>query len=190
MRAMLAPALVTWALSLGALGSVLVAGCDQKSGVEKRAEEIAAANSAQKAAASASASQVDPAEEKYLARKSSLEKTIREFKASEGKIMAGDPIAKPGILEPYFPGDAAGMKRAKDLETKRKKEGADGFRINKIFDPSLTFPGDFDTAEAEVTEEASAKGLPACILFVQTWKWIGFKWVMAEQKSVKKVDCN
>lgn len=187
MRATLAPAVVLWALSLGVLGSV--AGCDQKSGVEKRAEELAAANSAQKAAASASASQVDPAEVKYLARKSSLEKTIREFKATEGRLMAGDPVAKPGSLEPYFPADDAGKKRARELETKRRKEGADGFRINKIFDPSLTFPGDFDAAEAEVTEEASAKGLPVCIFFVQTWKYVGEHWVMAEQKTAKKVDC-
>lgn len=174
------------ALSLGVLAPL---GCDQKSGVEKRAEEMAAANSAQKAAASASASQMDPAEVKYLARKSSLEKTIREFKASEGRIMAGDPIAKPGILEPYFPHDDAGKKRAKELEAKRKKEGNDGFRINKIFDPSLTFPGDFDTAEAEITEEASAKGLAACILFVQTWKLEGEHWVMSDQKQAKKIDC-
>lgn len=170
--------------------TVVALGCDQgKSGVEKKAEELAAANSAQKAAAAASASQVDPAEVKYLARKSSLDKAIREFKAAEGRLMSGDATAKPGILEAYFPADEAGKKRAKELETKRRKEGADGFRINKIFDPSLTFPGDFDTAEAEVTEEAGAKGLPACILFVQTWKLVNEKWVMAEQKSAKKVDC-
>ena len=187
MRATLAPLTVFLALLVGAAAPL---GCDQgKSGAEKRAEELAAANSAQKAAASASASQVDPAEAKYLARKASLDKVIRAFKAVEGRIMAGDPGYKPGELDRFFPADDAGKKRAKDLEGKRKKEGADGFRINRIFDPGLTFPGDFDTAEAEVTEEAGAKGLPACIFYVQTWKLVGEQWVMAEQKTVKKVDC-
>jgi hypothetical protein len=178
---------VLLALAFAPLAAV---GCDQgKSGVEKRAEELAAANSAQKAQAAASASQVDPAEAKYLARKTSLEKTIREFKATEGRIMAGDATAKAGALDRYFPGDDAGKKRAKELDAKRRKEGADGFRLNRMFDPSLTFPGDFDTAEAEVTEEAGAKGLPACILYVQTWKLVSDQWVMTDQKSVKKVDC-
>ncbi|MBI2392987.1 MAG: hypothetical protein HYV09_25615 [Deltaproteobacteria bacterium] len=186
MRALLAPALVLAALSAGAV----VPGCQEKSGVEKRAEELAAANSAAKSAAAASASQVDPAELKYRERKTSLEKTIKEFKASEGRIMAGDPVAKPGILEPYFPDDADGKKRAKDLETKRRKEGSDGFRINKLIEPlELRVSGNMEEAEVEITEQAAAKGLPACIWFEQTWKRVGEKWVMSAQKTAKKVDC-
>jgi hypothetical protein len=169
---------------------VLPLACDQgKSGVEKRAEEIAAAASAEREKARAAASQVDPAEEKYKARKKDLEQTVADYKADEARVMAKDPAASPGILRKYFEAGDPGSKLAKDLEAKRQKDGAGGYRIKKAEVAETRLSGTMDDAEVEILEETVAKGSSACLLYAQRWHFDGSKWVQAEQRSVKKVDC-
>ncbi|MGZ3418039.1 MAG: hypothetical protein ACXVEF_13995 [Polyangiales bacterium] len=165
-------------------------GCEkEKSGVEKRAEEMAASASAEKAAKSASASQVDPAEAKYRERKKALEQTVTDLKADEGKLMAKDPTAIAGVLRRYFEPGEAGDKLSKELEAKRRKDGTDGYRIKKAEAAETRLSGNMEDAEVDVMEEAQAKGLSACLLYTQKWHWNGDKWLFHEQKSVKKIDC-
>lgn len=188
MRAMRAGLLVLATLSAGV--APFASGCkDEKSGVEKRAEELAASASAEKSAKLAAASQVDPAELKYMERKKSLEQTVRDFKADEGRIMSGDPAAVAGTLRKYFDGGPEGDKLAKELEAKRKKDYADGYRLKKILDPETRVDGSMEKAEVEITEETAAKNTTACLHALQVWKWTSEKWVFVEQKSVSKVDC-
>ncbi len=168
-----------------------VSGCkDEKSGVEKRAEELAAAASAEKSAQLAAASQVDPAELKYKERKKALEQTVRDMKADEGRFMAGDAAAVAGTLRKYFDAGAEGDKLAKDLEAKRKKDHADGYRLKRILDPETRVDGSMEKAEVEITEETLSKNTSACLHVLQVWKWAAEKWVFVEQKSVSKVDCS
>lgn len=189
MRRLASPVVLILA-TLAAGTAPFASGCDkEKSGVEKRAEELAASASAQKAAASASASTVDPAEEKYRERKKSLEQTVTDLKADEGKLMAKDPTAIAGILRKYFEPGAEGDKAAKDLEAKRKKDGTDGYRIKKAEAAETRLSGNMEDAEVDIMEEATSKGLSACLLYTQKWHWNGDKWLFHEQKTVKKIDC-
>jgi hypothetical protein len=132
---------------------------------------------------------VDPAEQKYRERKKSLEQTVTDLKADEGKLMAKDPTAVAGILRKYFEPGADGDKAAKELEAKRKKDGTDGYRIKKAEAAETRLSGNMEDAEVDILEEATSKGLSACLLYTQKWHWNGEKWLFHEQKSVKKIDC-
>lgn len=185
MRAILAPALSLFAGT--AIITSLASGCDEKMGVEKRAEEMAKSASAQKVQASASASQIDPAELKYKERKTELEKTVRSFRADEGRILAGDNTIKPGALATYMESD----KSAKELEGKLKKDGADfGTRLVKVIEPfEVRLNANFEDAEVELTEQRGGKNSVGCLLYVEKWKRVSDKWVLSEMKSTQKVDC-
>jgi hypothetical protein len=166
-------------------------GCDkEKTGAEKLAEQIAASNSAQKAAASASNAQPDPAEQKYKERKTSLERTVTEMKEDEAHVMAKDPAATPGILRRYFESGPDGDKAMQDLEAKRKKDGVDGIVLKhaKIADTRLA--GNLEDAEIDVVEKDTAKGADACFMHTQTWKFKENKWLFQKELNVKKVDCD
>lgn len=173
------------------LGVVFAIGCDkEKSGAEKLAEQLAASNSAEKAKASASAAQPDPAEVKYKERKTSLEKTVTEMKADEAHVMSHGPAATPGILRHYFESGADGDKAAKDLEAKRKKDGDDGIVLKtaKISDTRLS--GTLEDAEIDVVEQDTAKGADACVMSTQVWKYKEERWYFQKQITAKKVDCD
>jgi hypothetical protein len=175
---------VSSSLLVGA--AVAAVGCkEEKSGVEKRAEEMASAASAAKSAVDAAP---DPAELKYKDRKTSLEKAVANMKADESHIM--DKTATPGILRQYYDTGAEGDKTAKELEAKRKKDGEDGYRIKKATVKETRLAGNMEDAEIEVQEEATSKGLSACLLYVMKWKWVSDKWTYTTLKSVKKVDCD
>lgn len=172
------------------LGLLAAVGCDkEKSGAEKLAEALAASNSAQKVVASASASQIDPAEQKYAERKKSLEQTALELKADESRIMAADANATPGMLRKYFADGAEGDKLAKDLEAKCKKLHVDGIRITKTTVSETRLQGNLEDAEIEVLEEAAGKGSTNCFLYTQTWKWTGTKWIWKALKAGKPSTC-
>ncbi len=165
---------------------VLLVGCkDEKMGVEKRAEEMAASASAAKSAVDAAP---DPNELKYKERKTSLEKTVANMKADEAHIM--DKTATPGILRQYYDSGPDNDKLAKELEAKRKKDGDDGYRIKKATVKETRLAGNMEDAEIEVQEETTAKGTSGCLLYVMQWKWVVDKWVYKAQKTVKKVDCD
>lgn len=185
MRAMLAPALITATLFAGT--AISIVGCDEKMGVEKRAEEIAKSASAQKQQASASATQIDPAELKYKERKSDLEKTIKAFRADEGRFLAGDNTIKPGALNVYMESEP----KAKELESKLKKDGADfGSRLTKVIEPfEIRLAGNLEEAEVELTEQRGGKNTIGCLLYVEKWKRVSDKWVLSEVKQATKVDC-
>jgi hypothetical protein len=170
--------------------AIVGAGCDkEKSGAEKLADQIAASNSAQKAATSASNSKPDPAEQKYKERKASLERTVTDMKADESHVMAKDPAATPGILRHYFETGPDGDKLAADLEAKRKKDGEGGIVLKnaKIIDTRLA--GNLEDAEIDVVEKDTAKGADACLLHTQKWKYKEEKWLFQQELNVKKVDC-
>ena len=169
------------------LASLPLTGCDkEKTGVEKRAEDMAAEASAAKSATVDAAP--DPAEIKYKERKTSLEKTVANMKADEAHIM--DKTATPGILRQYYDSGPEGDKTAKELEAKRTKDGVDGYRIKKAAVKETRLAGNMEDAEIEVQEETLAKGNAGCLLYVMQWKWVTDKWVYKVQKTVKKVDCD
>jgi hypothetical protein len=168
-------------------GALLTIACDkEKSRVEKLADQMAASASAAKSVVDAAP---DPAELKYNERKKALESTVLDMKQREAQIMAKDPAATPGVLRGYFVSGDEGEKAAKELEEKRKKDGADGYRLklSKISDTRLK--DTFEDAEVDVMEETTAKGVSACLLLGQKWKHVGEKWLLEKQLSVKKVDC-
>jgi hypothetical protein len=172
--------------------AVTLVGCDkEKSGVEKMADEMAKSASASKSVAVDAAP--DPAELKYASRKKSLEQTVTDMKADEAHVMAKDPSATPGILRHYFESGPDGDKAAKELEAKRKKDGEDGYRIKKAKIADTRLAGTLEDAEIDVVEETTSKGTSACLLTVQQWKFKpesgAEKWIMKQQLSVKKVDC-
>jgi hypothetical protein len=188
MRAILAPTLVLSALAVGTL--IITVGCDEKMGVEKRAEEIAKSASAQKVSASASASQIDPAELKYKERKAALEKTVKTYRADEARILAGDNTIKPGALRGYYEAGEAHDKIVKELETKLKKDGAEGTRLVKVIEPfEIRLAGSMEDAEVELMEQRAAKNTTGCLLYVEKWKHASDKWVLSELKRVEKADC-
>ena len=188
MRAMLAPALVVATLCFGAL---LTIGCDEKSRAEKRAEELAQAASAKKAADSASAAQVDPAELKYRERKASLEKTLKTYEADQGRMLNGDTTVKPGHLRSYFKEGPEGDKASKELEEKLKRDGKDGVRLSRVIEPiEIRLAGNMEDAEVELTEERASKNTSGCFLYVSSWKFVSDKWVLDQLKTVRKVDCS
>jgi hypothetical protein len=188
MRAMLAPSLVAATLLLGTLVSVV--GCEEKMGVEKRAEEIAKSASAQKAAQSASAQEVDPAELKYMDRKATLVKAIKTYRGDVVHMLAGDANAKPGLLRPYFDSGAENDKTVKELEEKLKKDSKDGVRLIKIIEPmDVKLLAPFDDAEVDVIEQRASKNTNACFQYSEVWKYVSDKWVMKQLKTVQKVDC-
>jgi hypothetical protein len=170
--------------------AIVGAGCDkEKSGAEKLAEQIAASNSAQKAASSASNSKPDPAEQKYKERKTSLERTVTEMKADEAHVMAKDPAATPGILRHYFEAGADGDKAAKDLEAKRIEDGKDGIVLKNVKIADTRLAGNLEDAEIDVVEKDTAKGADACFMHTQKWKFELDKWLFLQELNVKKVDC-
>jgi hypothetical protein len=188
MRAMHAPLLVAAALSLGAVISTV--GCEEKMGVEKRAEEIAKSASAQKAIQSASAQEVDPAEQKYKDRKASLEKAIKAYRADIVHMLAGDADAKSGLLRQHFASGAENDKFVKELEEKLKKDSKDGVRLTKVVEPmDIKLLAPFDDAEVDVTEQRASKNTNACFQYSERWKYVSDKWVMQQLKTVQKVDC-
>lgn len=189
MRAMLAPALVIATLFAGT--AVTLIGCDEKMGVEKRAEELAKSASAQKSAASVSAAQIDPAEQKYIERKTSLEKTVKTFRAEEARFLSGDNTIKAGALRMYFDAGAANDKAAKELEGKLKKDGAEfGSRLVKVIEPfEIRLAGNMEDAEVELTEQRASKNTTGCLLYVEKWKHLSDKWVLSEVKQTTKIDC-
>lgn len=185
---MRAPFLVAAALSLGALVSTI--GCEEKMGVEKRAEEIAKSASAQKAAQSASAEVVDPAEQKYKDRKVSLEKAIKVYRADVVHMLAGDAEAKPGLLRQHFASGADNDKVVKELEEKLKKDSKEGIRLTKVIEPmDIKLLAPFDDAEVDVIEQRASKNTNACFQYSERWKYVSDKWVMQQLKTVQKVDC-
>jgi len=166
------------------------AGCDkEKSGAEKLAEQIAASNSAQKAATSASNAKPDPAEQKYKERKASLERTVTDMKADEAHVMAKDPAATPGILRHYFEPGADGDKLAKDLEAKRLEDGKDGIVLKNAKIGDTRLQGNLEDAEIDVIEKDTAKGADACFMHTMKWKYESEKWLFLQEVTVKKVDC-
>jgi hypothetical protein len=188
MRAVFAPSLVAATLAVGAVISVV--GCEEKMGVEKRAEDIAKSASAQKAADSASAQQVDPAELKYMERKTSLEKAIKAYRADVVHMLVGGAEAKPGMLRPHFEAGAANDKVVKDLEEKLKKDSKDGIRLIKVVEPmDVKVLAPFDDAEVDVIEQRASKNTNACFEYSETWKYVSDKWVIKQLKTVQKVDC-
>lgn len=188
MRAVFAPSLVAATLLVGVVISVV--GCEEKMGVEKRAEEIAKSASAQKAAASASAEVVDPAELKYKERKTSLEKAIKTYRGDVVHMLAGDADAKPGLLRKHFDSGADNDKVVKELEEKLKKDSKDGVRLIKIIEPmDVKVLAPFDDAEVDVIEQRASKNTNACFQYSEVWKYVSDKWVMKQLKTVQKVDC-
>ncbi len=170
--------------------TLALGGCEkEKSKAEKLAEELAASNSAAKVVVSASASQVDPAEQKYAERKKSLEQTAIEMKADESRIMNTDPALVPGALRKYFPAGADGDAAFKTLDDKCKKLKVDGIRITKTTIKETRLQGNLEDAEIEVLEEAAGKGSTNCFLYTQVWKWTGAKWVYKSLKAGKPEPC-
>jgi hypothetical protein len=179
-------------VTLAGLVVSVAAGCDkEKSGAEKLAEDFAKSASASKSAPVDAAP--DPAELKYASRKKTLEQTVTDMKADEAHVMAKDPSATPGILRHYFESGEGGDKQAKELEAKRKKDGEDGYRIKKARIADTRLAGTLEDAEIDVIEEDTSKGVSGCLLMVQQWKFKpesgAEKWIMKQQLSVKKVDC-
>jgi len=188
MRAMLAPSLVAATLFCGAVISVV--GCEEKMGVEKRAEELAKSASAQKAAASASALEVDPAELKYKERKVSLEKAIKAYRTDIVHMLAGDTNAKPGLLRQHWDAGAENDKAVKEFEEKLKKDSKEGIRLIKVIEPfDVKILAPFDDAEVDVIEQRASKNTNACFQYSELWKYVSDKWVLRQLKMVQKVDC-
>lgn len=188
MRAMLAPSLVAATLFAGAVVSVV--GCEEKMGVEKRAEELAKSASAQKAADSASAQQVDPAELKYIERKKSLEKAIKEYRADVVHMLAGDTAAKPGLLRHHFEAGAENDKAVKEIEEKLKRDSKEGIRLIKVIEPfDVRVLATFEDADVDVIEQRASKNTNACFQYSELWKYVSDKWVVKQLKTVQKVDC-
>jgi hypothetical protein len=190
MRVMLAPVLVLATLSAGAVVSIVgcIAGCDEKMGVEKRAEEIAKSASAEKA--KATTEPPDPAEMKYKERKADLEKRLKAYKADQGRILSGDTNIKAGFLRPYHDDGAEADKAVKELEEKLKQDSKEGVRLKRVVEPiEIRLAGNMEDAEVELTEERASKNASACLLYVENWKFVSDKWVFKELKDLKKVDC-
>jgi hypothetical protein len=114
-----------------ALAAISVSACQEKMGVEKRAEEIEKAKAQEKAAMSASAAAPDPREEQYgKARKAVLDRTKAHLAALQ-KMYEGVSEEERTKFRDYFAPTKEGEKEADELSKEAVFAGKQGMALKR-----------------------------------------------------------
>ncbi|MGZ3418045.1 MAG: hypothetical protein ACXWUG_03205 [Polyangiales bacterium] len=168
----------------------LAMGCQEKMGVEKRAEEIAAQKASASASASAKAAEPpDPKEQKYAAAiKAVRERTIAHLTALQ-KIYQGVPESERLAFRSYFPDTKEGIKDADEISKEAAFTGKEGMSIKKFDVNDVNFDEKIETGTVDVAVEESQRGKPRCITYKIDWKEQSGAWRRVLRKDFRIVPC-
>lgn len=168
-----------------------VVACDkEKSGVEKRAEDLAAEKASASAAAKASASVVDPKEAEYAAKRKAIKDRVTAHMNALQKLYLGATDADQKAFREYFPPTKEGEKDADDtskeavVAAKNTKMSITKWEINDI-----NMDGDTATADISVEENQPSAGKNRCVTYKTEWKEISGAWRRTARKDFRIVAC-
>lgn len=177
-----------------ALTLVLLVGCDkEKSGVEKRAEDMAAEKASASAAAKASASAVDPKEAQYAAKRKALKDRATAHMVAMEKLYsktAGDAEKKD--FKDFFPPTKEGEKDADDNATEAMTAAKKtGMSIKKWEISDLNFDADQTTGTTDMAVEELQSGgkTSRCVTYKLDWKELSGAWRRVARRDFRIVAC-
>lgn len=164
--------------------------CQEKMGVEKRAEEIAKSHESAKAAASASASAPDPKEQQYAAARKAVLERAKAHMAALSKLYQGVSEEERAKFKDYFAPTKEGEKEAEELSKEAVFAGKQGMAIRKWditgdqLDPQMTL------GTVDVYVQESQRGKDRCTIYKLDWKQFGNEWKRVARKDFRIVDCS
>ena len=164
-------------------------GCQEKMGVEKRAEDIAKQQASAKAAASASAAVPDPKEQKYAAARKALIAGANAHMAALQKIYQapGDETMK--AFRSTFADTKEAEKEGQDLAKEAAFAGKQGMTIKRYdltgdqLDPQVTM------GTVDVFVEESQRGKERCTIYKLDFKQFGNDWRRTARHDFRIVPC-
>jgi hypothetical protein len=167
-----------------------VIGCQEKMGVEKRAEQIAAEKASASASASAKAAEPpDPKEQKYAAaRKAVKERTVAHLTALQ-KIYGGVPESERLAFRGYFPDTKEGIKEADDISKEAAFAGKEGMSITKFDVNDVNFDEKVELGTVDVAVDESQRGKPRCVIYKLEWREQSGTWKRVNRKDFRIVPC-
>jgi len=173
------------------LGVVVAAGCDKdKAPVEKLADQIAASNSAQKAAESASVNIVDPKEQKYATLLKAMRDRNVAFMTSLQKLYAPEGADEVANFKTFFPKDAKGQKEADDLAKEAVFTGKEGMAITNFDVDDVNLDDKLAHATASIAETQMQRGKPRCLTYKLQWEDQGGTFVRTAKTDLLVVPCD
>lgn len=173
-----------------AIALVATVGCDkEKSGVEKRAEEMAAEKASASAAAKASAAIPDPKEEQYAAKRKALKDRATGQLTALEKLYVNGTEADRTAYRAHFAPDKEGEKAA-DEESKEALAGAKlkmSIKKWELTDMNLDPTQTVGTVDTSVEENQNGK--PRCVTYKTEWKEFDGTWRRVARKDFRIVPC-
>jgi len=170
--------------------AVLPVACQEKMGVEKRAEELAKAHESAKVAASASASAPDPKEQQYAnARKAVLERA-KAHMAALAKLYQGVSEDERKKFKDFFAPTKEAEQEAEELSKEAVFAGKQGMGIRRWditgdqLDPQMTL------GTTDVFVQESQRGKDRCTLYKLDWKQFGSDWKRVARRDFRIIDCS
>ena len=166
-------------------------GCDkEKSGVEKRAEEMAAEKASASAAAKASAAVPDPKEEAYAAKRKALKDRATAQMTAYEKLYVNGTEADRTAYRQYFAPDKEGEKVA-DEESKEALAGAKlKMTIKKWELTDLNFDSTQTVGTIDTSVEENQNGKARCVTYKGEWKEFDGAWRRVARKDFRIVPCS
>lgn len=176
------------------LALLVLVGCDkEKSGAEKRAEEMAAANASASAAAKASAAVPDPKEQEYAARRKTLKDRATAHMAALEKLYVEPTEANQKAFRDFFPATKEGEKDADDTS----KEAVTAAKNTKMTIKKWEIADlNFDAAQTTGTTDISVEELQAggkvsrCVVYKLDWKESSGSFRRVARRDFRIVPCS
>jgi hypothetical protein len=174
--------------------AVIALACDkEKSGVEKRAEDMAKEKAAASAAAKASASVVDPKEAQYAAKRKALKERVEaHLKAMEKLYTKGAGDAETKAYKEFFADTKEGQKEAEDGAKEAITAATKtGMSIKKWEISDLSLGADYESGVSDIAvEELQAGGkMSRCVTYKLDWKEVGGTWRRMARRDFRIVAC-
>jgi hypothetical protein len=170
---------------------IVLCGCQEKMGVEKRAEELTKAQASAKASVSATASAPDPHEAKYAAARKAIVERAKEHLVALQKLYQGAKPEELKAFRSYFPPTKEGEKEADELAKEAAFTGKNGYSILHFditgdqLDPQITM------GTVSVNARDSARGKERCTSFKLDFKQFGTNdWRRVARRDFAVVPCS
>jgi hypothetical protein len=168
---------------------LLLSGCQEKMGVEKRAEELAKQAASAKASASASAAAPDPHEEKYAAARKAILERAKAQMAAHQKIYQGVTEEERQAFRSHFAPTKEGEKEADEISKEAAFAGKQGMTIKRYditgdqLDPKITL------GTVDVFVEESQRGKERCTIYKLDFAQFGNEWRRTARRDFRIVAC-
>jgi len=163
-------------------------GCQEKMGVEKRAEQIAASASATTSASVSAAP--DPKEERYAKLRKDLKDRTLQYMSTLQRIYLTGKKEDMDAFRAFFPATKEAEKEANDITKEAAFVGKEGMAIKSFEVQEVTFDEKLQNSTVDLYEEEMQRGKPRCIIFKLKWRDDSGTWHRTEKTPPKVVPCN